>query len=253
MATENKVQLVNFDGTTISGRRGPRGFTSAAPVDDGPQFTDVNSFELNTYKTYYYSGGQAQIYLEDVFLDEVANLTFTTVTNKSPIYGYASERFDTVAKGNMLIQGSFTINFVSAGYLQIVSQIVREGNGDAKSDNPDRRDLLLNGVKFREIDSSNTFELTQAINQIRGFGNAEFKQLSKEMYDRKSRSRVLNAQFYELPPFDIFAVFGDINDSTANHTVRQIKEVYLTGQSQVISSSGEAIMEQYTFIARDIG
>ena len=220
-----------------------------------PRPTKQRPEQISTYQTYYYSGGQAQVYLEDVFLDEVTNLYFTTVTNKAPIYGYASERFDTVAKGNMIVQGSFSINFVSTNYLQIISQIVREGNGDARLDGTvDGAILSRNADLFLEEYDRSEFKLQQTINQIRGYGNKEFKELAIQMQQRrKSKRGLVNAQFYELPPFDIYAIFGDHLDESANHTVRRIKDVYLTGSNQVVSPTGEPIQEQYSFIARDIG
>ena len=259
MATKNKVALENYQfddlsiqaGTTT--RKGlPKGDT-ATFVEPRPEID--GSFAIDNFKTYYYSGGQAQIYLEDVFLDEVTNLSFTTVTNKSPIYGYSSERFDTVAKGNMIVQGSFNINFISTGYLQIISEVVRSGSVRRGKDE-DEKEMWLNGVKFRTTGDATAFEVTQALNQMRGLGNKEFRQLSQNMRKRRSSQPALNKQFYELPPFDIYAVFGDARTAkheNGNHTVRTIKDVYLTGQSQVVSASGEPIQEQYTFIARDIG
>ena len=103
------------------------------------------------------------------------------------------------------------------------------------------------------MEDANPFQLQQAINQIRGLGNKEFLKFSSDMRQGRKNQGVLNNKFYEIPPFDIYAVFGDHTDPNANHTVYRIKEVYLTGQSQVISSNGQPIQEQYSFIARDIG
>lgn len=202
---------------------------------------------VSQYRTYYYSGGQAQIYMKDILLDEVFNLQFSTVTNKSPIYGYASERFDTVAKGNMIVQGSFIINFVHANYLQILAEALQQDEVQRKK---------LDGVAFFKdfANSKNIsqFELQQALNQIRGLGNREFRAYAREL-QRETREDPL-PKFYEIPPFDIFAVFGEATQagSAGNSTVRTIREVYLTGQAQALYSNGEPVQEQYSFIARDI-
>ena len=199
----------------------------------------------STYKTYYYTGGQAQIYMRDVFLDEVTSLQFSTVTNKTPIFGYASRRFDTVAAGNMLVQGTFTINFVSSGYLQIIAQSIQDKNRDSKSS-------AAKGILKRHSDiAKDPYLLNQTINQIRGLGNQEFRAYSLQLLkSQRGAGKIL--QFYDIPPFDIFAVFGDSHDPNANSTTRNIKEVYLTGQSQVVSTGGEVLQEQYSFIAKDI-
>ena len=213
----------------------------------------------SVYKTYYYSGGQAQVYYDDVFLDEISSLNFTTVTNKSPIYGYSSTYFDTVAKGNILIQGSFVINFVTTNYLSIIAESIRQRKEGilAETDSDGiliRPTVTIPGTGTVLSDKMTSFQLQQAINQIRGLGNKEFLELSQRIQNSKGVSAALsNDKFYTLKPFEIFAVFGDENDLSSNHTVKKIKDVYLTGQAQVINSSGEVIQEQYSFIARDIG
>lgn len=205
--------------------------------------------KVSKYKTYYYSGGQAQVYMQDILLDEISNLQFSTVTNKSPIYGYASERFDTVAKGNMIVQGSFTINFVNANYLQILAEAIAQDLFAKKREN-------LNGVSLLEDLAGgklvSEFRLQQALNQIRGLGNKQFRVFAEQVQRQKSVEGELLPKFYEIPPFDIFAIFGDTSDPNSNTTARRMSEVHLTGQSQVLYSNGDPIQEQYSFIARDI-
>lgn len=231
----------------------PRGAAPTDPIDSRP---------VSGYKTYYYTGGQAQIYYEDVFLDEVSSLQFTTATNKTPIYGYSSVYFDTVAKGNLLVQGNFVVNFVNANYLQIVAKSIED---QRTKSNPNAefeggallfRDpgIALDPKSFRNTKNINSFMLRQTINQIRGLGNKEFLELAQKVEaDRRAGNSSGGEKFYNLAPFTIYAVFGDETDSQANHTVRTIKDVYLTGVAQVVNSSGETVQEQYSFIARDIG
>jgi len=213
----------------------------------------------SVYKTYYYSGGQAQVYYDDVFLDEISSLSFTTVTNKTPLYGYSSTYFDTVAKGNILIQGSFVINFVTTNYLSIIAESIRQRKeGNLVDVNDDgvlvRPDPVVPGFGTILRKNMSAFQLQQAVNQIRGLGNREFLQLAQDIQNgRTQASSSANDKFYTLKPFEIFAVFGDEADLSSNHTVKKIKDVYLTAQAQVINSSGEVIQEQYSFIARDIG
>lgn len=223
------------------------------------------------YRTYYYTGGQCELYFQDVLLDEVAQLNFSTVTNKTPIYGYSSMRFDTVARGNLIIQGSFTVNFVHVDYLNIIayhlySQTL-EGKKALKSAGVhefrlNNTDLVLDTVvdpySSEAIGGSlqsnySEFQIKQAINQIQGLGNDDFRRLVNELeLRRQGRDRIFDANFYELPPFQMYATFGDITDPDANSTIRQIEDVYLTAQAQVVNATGEVIQEQYSFIARDI-
>jgi len=198
---------------------------------------------ISTYKTYYYCGGQAEIYLNDVLIDELNSLMFNTITNRSPIYGYASQLFDTVVKGNLIIHGTLTVNFIEAGYLNIIAQHLWDRSAPPN-------DL---GISLRDsdLDTSTEFRARQTINQIHQLGNKEFKKLATDLNKKQNGSHQVT-RFDKIPPFDIYAVFGNHRDPDANHTVKHIKGVYLTGESMVVEASGQPIMEQYSFIAHDI-
>lgn len=209
---------------------------------------------ISKYKTYYYAGGQAQIYLEDIFLDEVNNLQFSTITNKTPIYGYSSMYFDTIAKGNLLVQGSFTINFVNSDYLNIIAKYIQKRKGQLEDNLAAKlrpRDVTLPEAVVLQPLSFSPFEVQQALNQIRGLGNKEFRILAEKSRVRTSIDTT-SERFYNIPAFDIWAVFGDETDPNANHTVRKIKDVHLIAQGQVVGAMGGIIQEEYNFYARDI-
>lgn len=74
----------------------------------------------NVYDQEYFSGAQMNMYIGDVLIDEVTSLQVQVRQNKMPVYGYASQLFDKVSKGTVLVQGQFTINFKEAGYLYAV-------------------------------------------------------------------------------------------------------------------------------------
>lgn len=76
----------------------------------GPIFNKVYDLE-------YFDASQAQLYIGDVWVDEVVALQYQCSQNKQPIYGYASQLYDDVAAGQVLVQGSFTINYKEQGYL----------------------------------------------------------------------------------------------------------------------------------------
>jgi hypothetical protein len=177
-----------------------------------------------------------------------------------------------VARGNLLVHGSFVINFVEAGYLPIIAMAIQERKYGSEAIGRMSTRPWVPGIKRSAPDARpqsipnqtvlrpGSFLANQAINQVRGLGNKEFRELSRELNINKiQRDSTFSgtpsgyiSRFDLLPPFDIFAIFGDITDPNADHTVRRIKNVYLTGQSQTIIHSGEPIAEQYSFIARTI-
>lgn len=236
----------------------------------------IASKTAGRYVPQYYSGTQAQIYFDDVLIDEVVQIQYSTATNKMPIYGYASELFDTVASGNLLVQGSFIINFVEAGYLAIIGAALLErkfGDRGIGRKLPTETEKFTPGFMGRGALSSSILSMkgnsiltpgsylsNQAINQVRGLGNKEFRELAREANVNKlSQSNQFSgapqgyaSRFDLLAPFDIYMIFGDYTDPDADHTVRRLKDVYLTGQAQTIISNGEPTSEVYNFIARTI-
>lgn len=83
---------------------------------------DLQTVGSNTYDLDYFSGNSAVLYIGDVWVDEVNAYAFTVQQSKSPIYGYASQLFDDVSAGQVIVQGSFSVNFKEAGYLWLVLQ-----------------------------------------------------------------------------------------------------------------------------------
>lgn len=72
------------------------------------------------YNSEYFSGAQVSVYIGDVWVDDITSITFQVEQKRSPLYGYADQYFRDVAKGQVLVQGSFTINFKEAGYLFLI-------------------------------------------------------------------------------------------------------------------------------------
>lgn len=76
--------------------------------------------ESNVYDQEYFSGAQVNVYIGDVLIDEITNLQVSVQQRKQPVYGYADQLFAKVAKGTVLVEGSFIINFKESGYLYTV-------------------------------------------------------------------------------------------------------------------------------------
>lgn len=74
--------------------------------------------QTTLYAQEYFTGSQASIYIGDVWIDEVFGVQFLATQNVLPLYSYASSKFDAIARGKVLIQGYFEINFIDEGYLQ---------------------------------------------------------------------------------------------------------------------------------------
>ena len=73
-----------------------------------------------TYTNNYLSGPQIRIYFDDIYIDDIAYIEYGSMQNKRALYGYSSQHFDAVAKGTVLVTGSFSINFRFDGYVSAI-------------------------------------------------------------------------------------------------------------------------------------
>jgi hypothetical protein len=77
----------------------------------------------DNYQTYpydYYAGPDCKIFFGDIWVDDIVSIQYNVSQSKTPIYGYASQTFDAIARGQVLIQGTLTIQFKETGYLNII-------------------------------------------------------------------------------------------------------------------------------------
>ena len=72
------------------------------------------------YDNDYFTSTQCSIYIGDVWVDEVTSISYQRQQNKQPIYGYASQLYDDCSAGQVIVHGSFSINFKEQGYLWAV-------------------------------------------------------------------------------------------------------------------------------------
>ncbi|MCK9429440.1 MAG: hypothetical protein M0R17_05510 [Candidatus Omnitrophica bacterium] len=77
----------------------------------------------DNYQTYpydYYSSSDCKIFLGDIWCDDIVSIQYNCSQSKTPIYGYASQNFDAIAKGQILVQGTLAIAFKEVGYLNVI-------------------------------------------------------------------------------------------------------------------------------------
>lgn len=79
-------------------------------------FTNVVKNQ-NNVGVRYFSGIDAEIYFEDVFIDETVQISFNVQQQAMPLYGYNSYVYDDIALGSRLVNGQFTINFTKSNYM----------------------------------------------------------------------------------------------------------------------------------------
>lgn len=240
------------------------------------------------YDMDYFTGCQVATYVGDVWIDEIVNIQLEVTQAKTPIYGYASELWDALARGPKLVRGAFTINFKEAGYLFAVLKHYQESiRGKAGILTPYKGSNKIMRANIERIMSlpANDPALYKAYADLAGFASEAQKQWIEkagtkealtygagvdpaesvfEVFEdaiwKQNGIASFNKQFKvnsrsslagELNGFDIYIQFGDFTNDLANHTIIKLETVELVGQSMVINADDEPILEAYNFIARN--
>lgn len=130
----------------------------------------------------YVTGSQARIYISGILLDEIYDLQYTYRESKEPIYGYNSKHFDVIADGNVVIYGSFTINYRHDGYLYSILSKTREKNiaeGESRIDtlknNKDKYRNLINAYQEKQTSIKNLNNSLSAANGVLDSLNNDLK------------------------------------------------------------------------------
>ena len=107
-----------------------------------------SSIETRVYDQEYYSGAQVNVYISDVLIDEITGLEVSVQQRKQPIYGYADQLFSKVARGTVMVEGSFSINFKEAGYLYaVLERLKRKNDGTRPNFSPHIQANTINQLR----------------------------------------------------------------------------------------------------------
>lgn len=175
-----------------------------------------------SYYEEYYSGTDAVVLIGSTWVDDIVTLQYTVTNNKSPVYGYMSEKFDAVAKGTVVVQGQFAIAFKEVGYLSKILEDYKK----------------TSYIKEREIG---------VLEEETGYYNG----IGKHRVDRFGYVNRTYGNKVDVNGFDIIVVYGDFSGNRGG-TIEVISNAHITSKSTVVEPTGEPIAEIYSFFARDL-
>lgn len=81
------------------------------------------------YEYDYYSGSNVLVYAEHVLIDDCVRIGWNVQQNRQPIWGYASQYFNAVASGVIMVNGSFWVAFKETAYMPAILNEVMRGRG----------------------------------------------------------------------------------------------------------------------------
>ena len=228
-----------------------------------------------TYPQDYYTGAQARIYFGSVWVDDLATIQYQTSHSKTPLYGYGDHQFRTVAKGQFLVRGSFTIAFKETGYLYQIMKLWREDKSGLDRLKSKVKNLNTGGDTFLNmlglgqtiesamdnLSTTHDFEdaaevMEDAIWGKEGTPSAMASRIprSDELDYFKYTNTSSTSSDIDRDGFDILLTFGNYksgNDSP-EHTMISINDVHITGESMIVSPSAEPIGLTCEFFARGL-
>lgn len=218
----------------------------------------------------YYSGTDIRIFFGDHWVDEIVEIEWTIQEQLAPIYGYSSYTWDKVARGSRFVQGSFSINFKEAGYLQTIINSLSSDMTDEKewfnleeytSGTKNSSGNFQSAHKDMKVENliENFYDLADDYeNALWGKGSDSSKLIDSRKHDTFFYGTASNPNNKALKDhgFNILLTYGVGHDTSRARgsyvTAQTIVGVQLTGVSQRIDPSGNPVSEVYSFIAKDI-
>jgi len=217
----------------------------------------------------YYSGADTSIYFNTIWVPEITSIAFTGTPQDKPIFGYSDEQWSAVTKGNYIVEGQITVNFVETGYLHKVIRMVYADYLDNSGYNGLQKTVTETERYKRSVDFLSNQQSLAGIYDIEA-NKRYFQQaadasatLKKEIWKQTS-SNNKDQLIYRvdqltalrshptakvIPPIDILIMYGNVN---GEHQIKKIVDVRFISTSQTLANDGTPIQEVYTFVARDI-
>lgn len=268
--TIGNIQLTASDTGTTSKQE-----TAVAQIDPNaslpPAITPEQLPEFlppNTNQGTYFTMTQARMYIGTLFIDELNGLQFALQDNKIPIYGYASRYYDAIAQGKSLVQGQFTINFVSEGYLYVTLQeyqrMITSGK-DATNVVADEQQAkltkLTNSILNPDVAWTSN-QLSTAKDAVRtmvasmGSSGPAALDAAKASMAVTRKQQLSNTLGLSGPDYSN-AVYSDISfdlvvqySGAGRTVVRMLEDCHLISNESIMDHSGTPILDSYGFVAR---
>lgn len=198
--------------------------------------------ELYSRRVYRYdavSGAQIRVkFGSNTIVEDATAVQFTLSQGKKPIYGYASQLFDAIADGVVIVHGRIWLNFIHQGYLRLLLEAAKDGGQSLTGTNFSRKERLRPANVA--LTSGNLLEHVKKTNFDTQQGLTE----------RTEDDRRLRPRPDERPSVDITIDYG--NPDFYDVPRKVIYECHFLAEGQELNISGQPVMEWYEFIAKRV-
>lgn len=236
-----------------------------------------NNSKASPHKEYF-SGANVRVYFGDVWVDQMASLSFSLREQVAPIYGFRSHTFDRVSRGNRYVEGEFTLNFTENGYLQTILDRIASGmekESIALSENQKETNYLRNLSEEQNIKDLLELDGLTYEGQIGALkdsfwgrtrnttiASSESKEQDVYYYSKRANlDSVLKEHGFNIlidysPDANekdfLDCINGIKSEKSFYQSYRTIIGVHIMGEEQQIINNGSVLQVRYNFIARDL-
>ncbi len=237
-------------GGVSSGKQAAATSTIPAPAASTPYpFT----FPPYNYGKYF-TPTQALMYIGEIFVDELVGFQYTLQDNRVPVFGYCSNLMDGVGNGKSIIQGQFSINFISEGYLYVILNEHNKKTAAVSTASTSEQSAIKLYQQYLSLSKSPNEGATQ--NQLAAIRSQLDKLVANDpklpsvlatALNQSNQQQKYNATYRNIP-FDIKLVF----EGGGRTVTKTIKNCILTANEQTLSDSDTTVFDSYSFLARSI-
>ncbi len=215
----------------------------------------TNQYTVTSSKPYY-TPCNVGIYIGGYKISEAFRVDWDARDSKTPLYGWADDKFTAVSNGRKIVTGRLVINYRHASYL---STAIAEFHDQTQPKNNAQE--VTQADFFNEMSALGPADRVLYLAKLaaKNYGDAELAMASEDSIF-KTVGADSDETYKHKNTFDILVTYGDILSDL--HIETTIKDAYIVGQSQTISasatgggdvsSSGSPIYEIYSFFAKEI-
>jgi hypothetical protein len=227
---------------------------------------------LRKYGYEYFAGANVVLEIEGMPILEAAGFSYQISESRRPIYGYSSRFFDTVARGQVLVQGSLVVNYVHQDYLFRAIELGLERVGSDVITTPDFNDNEAAANEIRSISNaiSNEYQKYEYFKELVDNypANAFLAEAFREKYweneflTTNDGTQPLSLPGYTtaLNPHDAFGSLGirvtfgerSAQNNWSGSTGFAFNGVYFVSRGTGIQIDEHTIVEEYQFLARNV-
>ena len=204
----------------------------------------------------YFCGADISIYMENTWIEDAIFLSYELSNTKRPLYGYASQYFDTVLPGRVLVTGQLIIAYTDKHYLPAITGAMSEASFKSKFTNPKEsfevtEETIL--TELKKLDFKN-FQSKAIDLQNQYWKDNAFEGMDNDSSDRAYKNALNLSNATDRKTIYI-GTSDQVNGVLAKNTIKKYKmihDVHFTSESFQVDVSGEPIVQVYQFFAHSL-